>query len=1213
VRVFRNAAAMPDISYTDIEIVSPMVNPVNPNLGHPNLLLIGPDMFEGNEARATAAYLGSGDVINVQNLAIFPNAKEHRFVPADVDYFRVVAQATGTLDFQVYFRSFAGTLMPGGGSLDVEVLDAVGNVIASEVDGFHHNSSPTPDSRARIRIPAVQGETYYLRVFGADDNNLAVNGYDLTVFNEAPPVPFDIELKDAPVDDTTNPPGGSNNSDTGRSQFDNITYDNTPTIFLRLDDAILRNDVPGNAVPLPGAISIPFNPNVNAAGPTTDPGFRVGIFVENDTHSEVLVGFAQLATDPLFAGPGVYQFTFANPLADGSWFISSRVQMIDPAVAARSGWGARSQSLEILVDTQTPNVSFGQPGVAGDGLLGDAGVSPPNHHTLADRITSETQPTFWGVAEANSIIRLYADVNGNGVFNPGTDVFVGQTTATPLDGTNQEPQGYWEIRSVIDLNDPAFFGIPDGLRTIFVTATDVAGNLALPTIADQILNIFIDTQGPQITDVEINNAGNPYDLFDPKPSQGPTPLVDSLVITIRDLPDRVAGFLYPAIKADIAAQPGHYHLVGDANGVIPIQEVIVDAPVPVGPGSVAATITLRFLNPLPDDRFALTISDRGILDLAGNRLDGESNAAEPHEPTAPATIRGVDGVPSGDGIPGGNFVARFTIDSRPEMGVYHGGSAWVDTNGNWVFDPDNPDHTNRDIVYTFGVTTDKVFAGNFAPRSSTVASPAVPGASQAGTTVTIRTLVAHHLKVGQSVTISGMGVGNYDGDFVVTSVPNGTTFTYNHTIVGLPNSGGGNVMPHADGFDKLAAYGRIGSNFRWLIDWDNDGVPDLSIVEPMGRTGFPVAGNFDGNADNGDEVGLFAGGTWYFDTTHDYQLDTTVTIPGMYGLPFVGDFNHDDRVDLGTWYQDTFYISLAGTPGGVGPMSWSRNLETFDFGFIGVREHPVVADFDQDGYTDIGLWVPDRLGANQEGVGEWYILVSGGDSVLQRIVPDPSTGRDTIHFTPIPFGNDIYARFADEFAVPVVGNFDPPLSSDASSGSYTNPRDPADVNDDGIVSPLDALALINDINGHGPRELGTRLPGALYLDVNRDGFFSPADILVVVNRLNDESLNGAAGSAIGEGEWAPAAAVVQSVAVPLPLSPAPEPNAVSQGAGQLSHAGIDRIFAEVDDAQELDDRFRAISLDELDELATAGRTQRPSAWEDGLSAILDEMVGDVLE
>ena len=38
------------------------------------------------------------------------------------------------------------------------------------------------------------------------------------------------------------------------------------------------------------------------------------------------------------------------------------------------------------------------------------------------------------------------------------------------------------------------------------------------------------------------------------------------------------------------------------------------------------------------------------------------------------------------------------------------GSVWVDTNGNGVFDPTNADRTNRDIVYTFGFTSDDVFA-----------------------------------------------------------------------------------------------------------------------------------------------------------------------------------------------------------------------------------------------------------------------------------------------------------------------------------------------------------------------------------------------------------------------------------------------------------------------------------------------------------------------
>jgi len=32
----------------------------------------------------------------------------------------------------------------------------------------------------------------------------------------------------------------------------------------------------------------------------------------------------------------------------------------------------------------------------------------------------------------------------------------------------------------------------------------------------QILDIFIDTQGPLVSDVDINNAGNPFNLFDHK-------------------------------------------------------------------------------------------------------------------------------------------------------------------------------------------------------------------------------------------------------------------------------------------------------------------------------------------------------------------------------------------------------------------------------------------------------------------------------------------------------------------------------------------------------------------------------------------------------------------------------------------------------------------------------------------------------------------------
>ena len=159
-----------------------------------------------------------------------------------------------------------------------------------------------------------------------------------------------------------------------------------------------------------------------------------------------------------------------------------------------------------------PPVSFGQPGDPDDGLApdSDTGVSPPNPDTITDNITSDTTPTFWGRAEADTIVRLYADVNGNGTLEVGTDVFLGQTTAIPLDGNQQEPDGYWEIQSIVDLNDPAFFPVPDGLRTIFVTAEDVAGNVndtvGGVVVAGDTLEILVDTRGPVIDGVFISDT-----------------------------------------------------------------------------------------------------------------------------------------------------------------------------------------------------------------------------------------------------------------------------------------------------------------------------------------------------------------------------------------------------------------------------------------------------------------------------------------------------------------------------------------------------------------------------------------------------------------------------------------------------------------------------------------------------------------------------------
>ena len=199
--VYQSAVRRPHISYDNVEVVSPNV------VGGDNVLILGPDMYEENEYRQTASILGTADVINLQNLAIFPNVDEHPGVPADQDWFAVKAQKTGTLDIAISFRTFDPGLFPAGGQLGIEVVDATGTVIAGDgtlVGGIVPSGfgAYDADPNARVRFPAVAGQTYYFRIFGQSNvapfgaNDQVVNGYDMTVINEAAPVPYDIELAD---------------------------------------------------------------------------------------------------------------------------------------------------------------------------------------------------------------------------------------------------------------------------------------------------------------------------------------------------------------------------------------------------------------------------------------------------------------------------------------------------------------------------------------------------------------------------------------------------------------------------------------------------------------------------------------------------------------------------------------------------------------------------------------------------------------------------------------------------------------------------------------------------------------------------------------------------------------------------------------------------------------------------------------------------------
>jgi hypothetical protein len=67
---------------------------------------------------------------------------------------------------------------------------------------------------------------------------------------------------------------------------------------------------------------------------------------------------------------------------------------------------------------------------------------------------------------------------------------------------------------------------------------------------------------------------------------------------------------------------------------------------------------------------------------------------------------------------------------------------------------------------------------------------------------------------------------------------------------------------------------------------------------------------------------------------------------------------------------------------------------------------------------------------------------------------------------------------------------------------WQNPDNPLDANGDGSTTTSDALAVIQDINQNGIRELSGK-PEAIYTDVSGDGAASAIDPLLIINHLNE--------------------------------------------------------------------------------------------------------------
>ncbi len=77
-----------------------------------------------------------------------------------------------------------------------------------------------------------------------------------------------------------------------------------------------------------------------------------------------------------------------------------------------------------------------------------------------------------------------------------------------------------------------------------------------------------------------------------------------------------------------------------------------------------------------------------------------------------------------------------------------------------------------------------------------------------------------------------------------------------------------------------------------------------------------------------------------------------------------------------------------------------------------------------------------------------------------------------------------------------------------------------DINTDGIVSPLDALLIINFLNQNGEAESANGPAILAYssrFDVNQDSIVSPIDALLVINVLNQQAAQNSQ-QVVAEGE-----------------------------------------------------------------------------------------------
>ena len=225
-----------------------------------------------------------------------------------------------------------------------------------------------------------------------------------------------------------------------------------------------------------------------------------------------------------------------------------------------------------------------------------------------------------------------------------------------------------------------------------------------------------------------------------------------------------------------------------------------------GGAATNAVVVLSGSNTVPgaSESQLITLSNAPTAGSFTLAFGGAVTAPIAFLPTATTTAAGfsedVDNIVTGTTTASHNFVAGQTVTISGVTPAGYNGTFTVLTASGATFTYYNP-------VGSLGASTVAGLATIVpgAIQNALAALPTIGGAtasiaaSPTGATqaagpsnlVTINTAAAHGFVAGQLVTISGVGVGGYNGTFVIASVPTLTSFVYANPVGSLANSGGG--------------------------------------------------------------------------------------------------------------------------------------------------------------------------------------------------------------------------------------------------------------------------------------------------------------------------------------------------------------------------------------------------------------------------------------